>query len=450
MMLLLRRAFLLWVLCLVSMTLSQETHAPNVPACAANCLVGGFSTKFCAPTDKVCICTNDQFKANVTACIAVSCTIPESLAAKNASAISCGAPVRAHGEKYIMLSNIMVAFAAAFVAMRFAFKFVVAQLDIGMDDWSVLACLIAATPNAVITVFGTVKNGLGRDIWTLTPAEITEMLKYFYVMASLYFTQVALLKLTLIFFYIRVFPSKGVQRLLWGTVVFVALWGFSYVIVAIFQCRPIRYFWTKWDGLHNGTCLDINAITASNAGLSIALDLWILGIPLWQLYGLKLHWKKKFGVALMFCVGTFVTIVSILRLRALVHFAESDNASWEFYDVSVWSTIEICVGIMCACLPTLRLLLVRLFPILGGSSARSRANDKYYKYGSNNELKSVGQSHRSHNVNATVSSVSHAGGPNVYKEDDGIMVKTSYTIQRSQVETDEMSLVSHESGKAKS
>lgn len=240
----------------------------------------------------------------------------------------------------------MVSVATAFVVTRFAFKIFVARLDIGYDDWAVLATLIAAVPSAIITVFGTVKNGLGQDIWNLTPKEITEMLKYFYAMASLYFTQVTLLKLSLIFFYVRVFPSAGVQRLLWGTVVFVCMWGFSYVVVAIFQCRPIHYFWTKWDHLHTGKCLDINAITASNAGISIALDLWILGIPLWQLYGLKMHWKKKVGVALMFCVGTFVTIVSILRLRALVHFAASSNASWEFYDVSVWSTIEICVGIM--------------------------------------------------------------------------------------------------------
>lgn len=240
----------------------------------------------------------------------------------------------------------MAIVAAAFVIVRFAFKILVARLDIGYDDWCVLATLISAVPSAIITVYGTVKNGLGQDIWTLRSDKITVMLKYFYIMASLYFTQVALLKLTLTFFYIRVFPGPGVQRLLWGTVVFVTLWGFSFVITAIFQCRPISYFWTKWDGLHHGSCLNINAITASNAGISIALDFWILGIPLWQLWGLKMHWKKKVGVALMFCVGTFVTVVSILRLQALVHFAASSNASWEFFDVSVWSTIEICVGIM--------------------------------------------------------------------------------------------------------
>ncbi|KAI4957024.1 hypothetical protein J4E86_005496 [Alternaria arbusti] len=335
----------------------------------------------------------------------------------------------------------MVCIAAAFVAMRFTFKATVSRMDFGYDDWCVLATLIAAIPSAIITVFGTVKNGLGQDLWTLTPTEITQMLQYFYIMAWLYFTQLMLLKLTLLFFYIRVFPSKGVQRLLWGTIVFTILWGVAFIIVAIFQCRPIQYFWTKWDGMHEGTCLEINAITASNAAISIALDFWILGVPLWQLWGLKLHWKKKVGVALMFCVGTFVTVVSILRLQALVHFAASSNVSWEFYDVSMWSTIEICVGIMCACLPTLRLLLVRLFPILGGSSARSR---QYYNYGSNNELRNVSQKHKSYNLNTAISSPRSESFDT--KVEDGIRVKTSYHVKHShsQGDTDEASLVSYE------
>jgi hypothetical protein len=240
----------------------------------------------------------------------------------------------------------MVVLSAIFVVIRFGFKIVYTKLEIGLDDWAVLATLLAAIPSAFVTVYGTVKHGLGRDIWTLEPDEITKMLRFFYVMAPLYFTQLTLLKLTLLFFYIRVFPAANVQRILWATVIFVVAWGFAFVVVAIFQCHPIHYFWNKWDGMHKGHCLDINAITASNAAISIALDLWILGIPLWQLWGLKMHWKKKIGVALMFCVGTFVTVVSILRLTALVHFAVSSNASWEFYDVSLWSTIEITVGIM--------------------------------------------------------------------------------------------------------
>lgn len=361
---------------------------------------------------------------------------------KNISSSNCGSPVRDRGHSYVVLSNVMVTIAGVFVAVRFGFKILVARLDISYDDWTVLATLFASIPSAIITVYGTVKNGLGKDIWTLRPEEITDMLRYFYAMASLYFTQVTLLKLSLTFFYIRVFPSTGVQRLLWGTVVFVTLWGIMFVLIAIFQCRPINYFWTKWDGQHQGSCLNINAITESHAGISIVLDFWILGIPLWQLWGLKLHWKKKVGVALMFCVGTFVTIVSILRLRALVSFAASSNASWEFFDVSVWSSIEICVGIMCACLPTIRLLLVKLFPVLSGSSARSR--NKYYNYGSGNELRNISQGDKARNVNPASSSTVHSPRSETFEQGDGILVKTSYTVRHGYNETDEASLVSHE------
>jgi hypothetical protein len=76
------------------------------------------------------------------------------------------------------------------------------------------------------------------------------------------------------------------------------------VLVAIFQCNPINYFWLKWDGEHKGQCLNINPITWANAIISISLDIWMHAIPLWQLKRLKLGWKKKTGVAAMFFVGT--------------------------------------------------------------------------------------------------------------------------------------------------
>ena len=228
---------------------------------------------------------------------------------------------------------------------RFGFK-IFDGLKLELDDWTILATLVVGTACTAATIGGTIKHGLGKDLWTLEPKEITTMLLYFDVVASLYFSSLTLLKLSIILFYIKIFPSEGAQRLLKGTAAFTLVWGITYVIIAIFQCHPISYFWNKWDGLHKGTCLNINVITSSNAGISIVLDFWSLGIPLWQLRGLRMHWKKKISVALMFGVGTFVTIVSILRLQALVHFAKSTNVSWEFYDVSMWSTIELGVGVM--------------------------------------------------------------------------------------------------------
>lgn len=65
-------------------------------------------------------------------------------------------------------------------------------------------------------------------------------------------------------------------------------------------------------------------------------------------------------------------MVSILRLKSLVAFRSgTPNPTWDFLEVGVWSHVEINVGVICVCLPSLRLLLVRLFPnILGTTGQR--------------------------------------------------------------------------------
>ncbi|CAO2647549.1 Nn.00g084710.m01.CDS01 [Neocucurbitaria sp. VM-36] len=427
-----------YLLCLFSLLvpLTQGTAELELPTCAQLCRKSVFSTDTCTPTDHACICTNKAFHSAVTLCVTTNCTIPEALATQNFSLANCGAPTRNHGHSYAVISNVLIVVAGACVAVRFVFKATVSRLDFGCDDWAVLATFIAAVPSAVLIVHGTVKNGLGRDIWTLTPMEITAMLKYFYFLEILYFTQLLLQKLSVIFFFVRVFPGPGVQCLLRVTVAFVTLWGIAFVIAAIFPCRPIHYFWTRWDGLHYGWCLNINALAASNAGISIVLDFWMLGIPLWQLRSLKLHWKKKISVALMFCVGTFVTLVSILRLKALVHFAFSSNVSWEFLDVSVWSSIEICVGIICVCLPTLRLLVVKTSDVLGGSSSRSRKrNDNCI---SDRQLKLV-DTEQGHKSSAAVT----LPRPSIFNQGHGITVQSTYAVRHSLGDTDKASLMAY-------
>lgn len=119
----------------------------------------------------------------------------------------------------------------------------------------------------------------------------------------------------------------------------------------------------------------------ARAAVSVALDVWMLAIPLSQLPGLKLHWKKKVSVGLMFFVGTFVTVVSVLRLQSLMQYASSTNVTWDNTSVAIWSTIELNVGMICTSLPTLRLLAVRVWPVLNGSTIRSRFGYSGSRYG---------------------------------------------------------------------
>lgn len=278
------------------------------------------------------------------------------------------------------------------VVARLAFRLFISKADFGADDWAILAALLIGLPGTVLICIGTYPNGVGKDVWTLTFDQITNFLFFFYISELQYFVNLAALKLSLLLFYLRIFPDLRVRRLLAGTVAFDILFGAGFVGATLFQCVPMDYFWHMWDGEHEGHCININAMGWANAAISIVMDFWMLALPLSQLKGLRLHWKKKAGVAFMFVVGTLsvplhcllnfsrlrliltfpsVTAVSILRLQALVAFATSTNFTWDNYNIHFWSTIEINIGIMCACMPALRQILVWLFPVVfGGSTLR--------------------------------------------------------------------------------
>lgn len=217
---------------------------------------------------------------------------------------TCGVPVRDAGTSYNILNITLGCVSAAVMLLRISYKLLIAKIPLGMDDIMIFMTVISGIPSTVITSLGTIAHGLGKDIWTLSPTEITKFVYWFYFMEWLYFLDLGFMKLSLLFFYLKIFPKKSVKIVIWVTIGFTVVWAITFALVAALSCNPISYYWTNWDGEHSGTCLNTNAIGWANAISSIAEDIWMLAIPLWQLRNLQLHFKKKVGVAIMFFTGT--------------------------------------------------------------------------------------------------------------------------------------------------
>jgi hypothetical protein len=183
--------------------------------------------------------------------------------------------VRNKGGLYNTISTTLGTISGAVVALRLYSKFFT-HSEFGNDDYFIAITLAAGIPSSILTVHGLTSNGLGKDIWAVSFEQITNFIHVFYVMEILYFAQVALLKLSLLFFYLRIFPGPKIRKLLWGTVAFDVLFGVMFVFVGIFQCRPISFYWRNWDGEHKGKCFDVNAMGWANAAISIVLDGWML------------------------------------------------------------------------------------------------------------------------------------------------------------------------------
>lgn len=219
----------------------------------------------------------------------------------------CGDPIRDLTTEFKILTLVLGGITGLVVGLRFISKFFYSyRRGFGPDDWSIFAAMVVAIPGMFVNVFGLAANGLGRDVWAMTPEGLANFARYFYIEELVYLTLMTLVKLSLCLFYLEIFPGIKIRRLLWSTVAFhVAMW-LAFFIKVIFQCLPLGWYWARFNDLdpYRGKCININAAGWAHAALNVASDIWLLALPLSQLRSLGLHWKRKVGAAIMFSMGT--------------------------------------------------------------------------------------------------------------------------------------------------
>ncbi|KAJ9629141.1 hypothetical protein H2204_008930 [Knufia peltigerae] len=237
----------------------------------------------------------------------------------------------------------------------------------GWDDVVVAVATLLMIGNAICNPISR-SFGYGRDTWRL-PFDHTKTVEMlFYIGGILYAVGVSATKIAFLLFYIRLFPSPILRRVAFPLLAITLLHGLIFTFLFIFQCSPVSYAWTQWDGTGKGMCLDFDLGAVLHAITNILLDFLIFALPITQLWKLNLSHKKKIQVLSMFCVGFFVTLVSILRLWSLIKLNNTWNPTWDFVPLGYFSDLEFNVGIACICMPSVRVVLRRYFPGCGIST----------------------------------------------------------------------------------
>ncbi|KAF7597426.1 hypothetical protein BBP40_003673 [Aspergillus hancockii] len=341
--------------------------AAVMPHCGLHCMISAIAVSSCAATDQACICTDPALTASVEVCVAANCTIRESLTTKNVSMTACGQPVRDR-TKAVSISGVVGGILAvvAFI-LRIMARMKCCGGELGLDDWTMALTMTLVIPLSALSVV-LADTGLGKDIWTLPFHNITRILKIYFYDECIYLSILPLTKISILFFYLRVFPKRSFRNIVYIVIGLNVCYLISFVLISVFQCRPLRGAWLHWDGEHEYQCNNINAQGWASAIFNMVLDLIVMLMPLRELYNLQLSLRKKAFVMTMFSLGIFVTLVSILRLESLIHFANTNNLTWDYVEVGYWSTIEVHVGIICACLPAIRSLLTHICPSIFGDT----------------------------------------------------------------------------------
>ncbi|PVH89541.1 hypothetical protein DL98DRAFT_600852 [Cadophora sp. DSE1049] len=328
------------------------------PNCSLSCL-SNYIPQYCgSASNSTCICTSVDLTSAASSCAYSACsTIPELLQLQRYSAISCGVENDKTRLKDVLKINYIVPFlTACFIGGRIVAR-VLLDVGLGADDWMILAAAAAYFVD-VGTSLGLVLNGFGQHTYRLSTEQVITGKKFFYVVELFYIISITLTKLALLLFFLRIFPDRRLRQAIWISGLFVFLSNFSILMALAFQCVPLRAYWTNWMyKVAPIQCINSYAALEAAAVFSIFQSVVILIIPIPTVWKLKLAWKKKANLMIMFSVGSIALVCSFMRLPSLIRLDHSSDLSYDQAPVVVYSHLEQSVGIICACLPACRSLL---------------------------------------------------------------------------------------------
>ncbi|KAI1364770.1 hypothetical protein F5Y08DRAFT_328499 [Xylaria arbuscula] len=244
---------------------------------------------------------------------------------------------------------------------------------LGADDHTIIVSLAFAMATDVLTVWACY-NGYGKHAATLTENQRYEAFRAFYLTQITYKTSINLTKSSVLLLYLRIFKGvKWFRRACFITLAFVAIYCVAVVVATIFQCIPVAAAFDKT--ITDKVCINNGHFWFANVGFSIASDIIILIMPMPLVYSLQIPRVQKAALFFVFALGVFVVITSCLRATTLNLQAKSRDP---LYDVAstMWTTIEMSVALICACLPQIRPLIVKLFPKIMPATNASKDRPK--------------------------------------------------------------------------
>ncbi|KAI0845762.1 hypothetical protein F5Y00DRAFT_255076 [Daldinia vernicosa] len=229
--------------------------------------------------------------------------------------------------------------------------------------------------------------GLGLHVFAINfldaeyPANLSKTFRHIWITMVLMGSFFTSIKMTLLFFYRRLFlvSNKKLRIFWWVNFVYVVLWFFGATSFYLFQCKPVRwYFLQYYERFHKPVPGNIKGNCDATSVLHVALppifslvsDIGLLILPISAISQLRLDKNKKRGLMVVFGIGLIACFLELARVLVLL--LDTDDKTDPSYGVAVFlilTAAEETTAVVCASLPVIVPQLVRRFKARTGSNS---------------------------------------------------------------------------------
>ncbi|KZM19228.1 uncharacterized protein EKO05_0007362 [Ascochyta rabiei] len=215
----------------------------------------------------------------------------------------------------------------------------------GWDDFFVILSALSNTA-ATITVCLSVDHGFGQHMLYIGIDNIENYLQSFYIEHNLYLTETALIKVSLLLQYLRIFKAGRMRWLCLGLLAVVSLWGLAFSIMGWFSCSPVGAYWhrtveSKCYGFGFGDRETFIAMFEAHSASNMFFDLAIFMTPLVLFRTPNLNFRNVLALAGVFAFGALVVMLSVWRLYSIVDHSAGLSP---YPDFTWWTPVSIIIS----------------------------------------------------------------------------------------------------------
>ncbi|KAM3071861.1 hypothetical protein ACMFMG_009716 [Clarireedia jacksonii] len=248
----------------------------------------------------------------------------------------------------------------------------------GLDDWLIVAAMVPATGFAVAALLAETTLGWDRHIWDVPFTRITSGLQFVMITQIIFCLAQTLTKCSMLALIYRILSNgKRFKRATIAATVIITGQGLIFIIVVIFQCRPLSHYWLL-TFQPQPECINQVVHLAFAGSFNTLTDFVVVIFPVPTVLKLQIPRRQRLIVVLLFATGLLVCVAGAVRTYYTYIETTDPDSTWNTYWVWVTSCIELYVGIIGASIPATKPFFKRYLPrLLDSTFISSRSNAHY-------------------------------------------------------------------------
>ncbi|KAL8383634.1 hypothetical protein RB595_010705 [Gaeumannomyces hyphopodioides] len=285
-----------------------------------------------------------------------------------------------------IISWVLVGVSFVFLALRLYCKWIKSK-TFWWDDWLLAITWIFLLISGIVLNFN-VKIGFGRHMCDLVfknPTNISPIGRNSNIAGTFTILGTVWSKTSFALTLLRIAEAKWLKIIIWTIIATINVTMTLTAILAFLQCNPTEKVWGG-DQVP-GTCwreayANFGIFTGVYSGV---MDIILAMLPWAVIWGLQMKLAEKIGVAVAMSAGIFAGTTAFVKSAQIPALAKGDF-TYDGFGLVVWSTCEVAMTIIAACIPVLRVLVRdvkkstrRHYGSSGASGSHSHSKSRGYE-----------------------------------------------------------------------